>query len=109
MCFSIRLTAIIGYGGLLAIILFVLAAFGIGHVLGGYAPHMREVLAFGTAQRDLSVALVFPLMSLLAHEINPGSSVYDPTVLLMIVLLGIAALIILIFLGKRLAKQGSSI
>jgi len=41
-------------------------------------------------QRGLSVALVFPLLSLLVYEINPGSSVYDPTVLLMIVLLGIA-------------------
>jgi hypothetical protein len=70
---------------------------------------MRAVLAFGTAQRGLSVALVFPLLSLLAYEINPGSSVYDPTVLLMIVLLGIATLIILMILGKRLAKQGSSI
>ena len=107
--FSDKLTAIIGYGGLLAIILFTLAAFGIGYLLGGYKPHMRAVLAFGTAQRGLSVALVFPLLSLLAYEINPGSSVYDPTVLLMIVLLGIATLIILLFVGKRLAKQGSSI
>jgi len=68
---------------------------------------MRAVLAFGTAQRGLSVALVFPLLSLLVYEINPGSSVYDPTVLLMIVLLGIATLIILMVIGKRLAKQGS--
>jgi BASS family bile acid:Na+ symporter len=102
-----QLTAVIGYGGLLAIILFALVAFGIGHLLGGYAPHMRAVLAFGTAQRGLSVALVFPLLSLLAYEINPGSSVYDPTVLLMIVSSGIAGLIILMVLGKRLAKQGS--
>ena len=68
---------------------------------------MRAVLSFGTAQRGLSVALVFPLLSLLAYEINRGSSDYDPTVLLMIVTLGIAGLIILMVLGKRLAKQGS--
>jgi hypothetical protein len=43
----------------------------------------------------------------LAYEINRGSSDYDPTVLLMIVVLGIAGLIILMVLGKRLAKQGS--
>ena len=60
--FHSALTAIIGYGGLLAIILFALAAFGIGYLLGGYAPHMRAVLAFGAAQRGLSVALVFPLL-----------------------------------------------
>jgi BASS family bile acid:Na+ symporter len=105
--FSTQLTEIIGYGGFLAIILFVPAVFGIGYLLGGYAPHMRAVLSFGTAQRGLSVALVFPLLSLLAYEINPGSSVYDPTVLLMIVSLGIAGLIILMVIGKRLAKQGS--
>jgi hypothetical protein len=105
--FFTQLTAIIGYGGLLAIIIFILAAFGIGYLLGGYEAHMRGVLAFGTAQRSLSVALVFPLLSLLAYEINPGSSVYDPTVLLMIVSLGIASLIILMVLGKRMAKQSS--
>ena len=70
---------------------------------------MRGVLAFGTAQRGLSVALVIPLLDLLSHELNPGSSVYDPTVLLMIVLLGIAGLVMLLFLGKKLAKKGSSI
>jgi hypothetical protein len=105
--FFTQQATIIGYGGLLAIILFVVAAFGIGYLLGGYAPHTRAVLAFGTAQRGLSVALVFPLLSLLAYEIHPGSSVYDPTVLLMIVTLGIAGLIILMVLGKRFAKQGS--
>jgi hypothetical protein len=105
--FFTQLTEIIGYGGFLAIVIFVLAAFGIGHLLGGYAPHMRAVLAFGTAQRGLSVALVFPLLSLLAYEINPGSYVYDPTVLLMIVSLGIASLIILMVLGKRMARQSS--
>jgi hypothetical protein len=68
---------------------------------------MRAVLSFGTAQRGLSVALVFPLLSLLLYEINPGTSVYDPTVLLMIVSLGIATLILLMVIGKRMAKQGS--
>jgi len=66
-------------------------------------------LAFGTAQRGLSVALVFPLLSLLAYEMNPSSAVYDPTVLLMIVSLGIATLIMLMIIGKRMAKQSSSL
>jgi hypothetical protein len=100
-----QLTALIGYGGLIAIIIFVLAAFGIGYLFGGNDAGMRGVLAFGTAQRGLAVALVLPVLNLLSHSLNPGSSVYDPTILIMILTLGIAGLIILVFLGKRLAKK----
>jgi BASS family bile acid:Na+ symporter len=103
-----QLTAMIGYGGLIAIIIFILAAFGIGYLLGGYEAGMQGVLGFGTAQRGLSVALVFPLLALLSNYVIPGSSDYDPAILIMILTLGLAGLIILMFLGKRLAKQGSS-
>ena len=100
-----QLTALIGYGGLIAIIIFVLAAFGIGYLFGGNDAGMRGVLAFGTAQRGLAVALVLPVLNLLLHSVNPGSSVYDPTILIMILTLGIAGLIMLVFLGKKLAKK----
>jgi BASS family bile acid:Na+ symporter len=103
-----QMTAIIGYGGLTAIIIFILAAFGLGHLLGGYEAGMRGVLAFGTAQRGLAVALVLPILDLLSRYFIPDSSVYDPTVLIMILTLGIIGLIILMFLGKKLAKRGSS-
>jgi BASS family bile acid:Na+ symporter len=100
-----QLTALIGYGGLIAIIIFVLAAFGIGYLFGGNDAGMREVLAFGTAQRGLAVALVLPVLNFVSHSVNPGSSVYDPTILIMILTLGITGLIMLVFLGKRLAKK----
>jgi len=103
-----QMTAIIGYGGLIAIIIFIFAAFGIGYLLGGYEAGMRGVLAFGTAQRGLAVALVLPILDLLSRYFIPDSSVYDPTVLIMILTLGIAGLIILMLFGKKLAKKGSS-
>jgi predicted Na+-dependent transporter len=99
-----QLTTLIGYGGFIALIIFVLAAFGIGYLFGGSDAGMRRVLAFGTAQRGLAVALVLPVLNFVSHSVNPGSSVYDPTILLMILTLGIAGLIILVFLGKKLAK-----
>jgi BASS family bile acid:Na+ symporter len=103
-----QMAAIIGYGGLIAIIIFILAAFGLGYLLGGYETGMRGVLAFGTAQRGLAVALVLPILALLSHYFIADSSVYDPNVLIMILTLGIIGLIILMLLAKNLAKQGSS-
>jgi BASS family bile acid:Na+ symporter len=105
--FSDKVTGIIGYGGLAAIILFILAAFGIGYLLDGNDAGMRGVLAFGTAQRNLAVALVLPLFTMLSYNFIPGSPMYDPNVLIMILTLGIAGMIILLLLSKKLAKQGS--
>jgi ACR3 family arsenite transporter len=100
-----QLTAIIGAGGFIAMILFILAAFGIGYLCAGNEPGMRGVFAFGTAQRNLAVALVLPFLDLVSHY---GSSAYDPDVLIMILTSGLAGLIILMVLGKRIAGKGSS-
>ena len=103
-----QMTAIIGYGGLIAIIIFILAAFGLGYFFGGYEPGMRGVLAFGTVQRGLAVALVIPFLELISNYTIAGSSGYDPTVLIMILTLGIISLIFQMVLAKKLAKHGSS-
>ncbi len=92
----------------IAIIIFILAAFGLGYFFGGYEPGMRGVLAFGTVQRSLAVALVIPFLELISNYTIGGSSGYDPTVLIMILTLGIISLIFQMFLAKKLAKQGSS-
>lgn len=39
-------------------VLLILVSFGIGFALGGPTPELRNVLAFGTAQRDISAALL---------------------------------------------------
>ena len=103
-----QLTAIIGTAGFIAMIIFILAAFGIGYICAGKEAGMRGVFAFGTAQRNLAVALVFPFLALVSSYAISGSSGYDPTVLIMILTLGLSGLIIQMLLGKRLAVKGSS-
>jgi len=49
---------LIGTGGLIALILFVVGSLVIGLVLGGREPGVRSVMGLGTAQRNVSAALV---------------------------------------------------
>jgi predicted Na+-dependent transporter len=49
---------LIGTGGFIAIVLFLGAALVVGYVGGGSDPSIRSVLGLGTAQRNLSAALV---------------------------------------------------
>ncbi len=50
--------ALIGTGGLLALLLFIVGSFAIGFVSGGRDPGVRSVMGLGTAQRNVSAALV---------------------------------------------------
>jgi predicted Na+-dependent transporter len=49
---------LIGTGGIIAVLLFVVGAFVTGFVLGGNGAGTRSVLGLGTAQRNISAALV---------------------------------------------------
>src|SRR6266566_1327293 len=49
---------LIGTGGILALLLFIIASFAIGFVLGLRDPGIRSVMGLGTAQRNISAALV---------------------------------------------------
>ncbi|MEZ5184714.1 MAG: bile acid:sodium symporter [Candidatus Nanopelagicales bacterium] len=49
---------LVGTGGLLALVLFVTGSLAIGFVAGGREPRIRSVVTLGTAQRNLSAALV---------------------------------------------------
>jgi BASS family bile acid:Na+ symporter len=53
-----RILGIIGTGGILALLVFILGAFAIGFLLGGRDPRERRVMALGTAQRNLAAAIV---------------------------------------------------
>jgi predicted Na+-dependent transporter len=53
-----NLAALVGTRGLLALVLFVAVSLGVGLVAGGRQPRLRSVVALGTAQRNLSAALV---------------------------------------------------
>jgi BASS family bile acid:Na+ symporter len=49
---------LIGSGGMVALVLFVIGSLAIGLVLGGREAGTRSVLGLGTAQRNVSAAIV---------------------------------------------------
>lgn len=53
-----NILGLLGTGGIVALLLFVAGSLAIGVVLGGRDPGTRAVLGLGTAQRNVSAALV---------------------------------------------------
>jgi predicted Na+-dependent transporter len=52
------LIALIGTGGIIALLLFIVGSLVIGLVLGGREPGIRSVMGLGTAQRNVAAALL---------------------------------------------------
>jgi len=92
---------VLGTGGILAGLLFLAAGLGTGWVLGGPARSTREVLALGTAQRNIAAALVVA-----------GQSFSDPNVVVMVVVVAIVGLVVLMttarVIGRGTREQGAS-
>ena len=53
-----NIIALIGTGGLVALLLFIVGSLLIGLLLGGRGPGNRSVMGMGTAQRNVSAVLV---------------------------------------------------
>lgn len=91
--------AVFGSGGIIALLLFLALAFGFGYFLGGRDGSIRSVLGLGTAQRNLSAALV----------IATANFADEPDVIVMVLVLGLVDLIMLMLiageLGRRNRKQ----
>jgi BASS family bile acid:Na+ symporter len=83
-----------GTRGILASILFLLAAFGTGWLLGGPGLETRGVLALGTAQRNIAAALVVG-----------GQNFSDPKVVVMVAVVAIVGLLVLMPLARIVAKR----
>lgn len=73
------MTALVGNGTLLAMVIFVLAGLAVGHVLAGDPPERRSVLALATAFRHPSIAIA------IAHAGYPEQRL-APAAILMYVL-----------------------
>ena len=87
----------IGTGTILAILLFLIAAFLIGYFLGGSQPGIRSVLGLGTAQRNLAA-------SMLVAAVN----FEDSTVLLFILVAGLIGLVLLMVIGGELGRRNAA-
>ncbi|MFN2197354.1 MAG: bile acid:sodium symporter family protein [Anaerolineales bacterium] len=53
-----NILSLVGTGGLLALLLFIVGSLVLGFVLGGSNPGMRSVMGLGTGQRNVSAAIV---------------------------------------------------
>ncbi len=92
--YSSDLVNVIGTTAIMAAVVFLLISFLIGYFLGGSTGSIRRVLALGTAQRNLSAALAISALNFT-----------NPDVMVMIMVVGIAGLILLMFIGGELGKR----
>ena len=85
----------IGTGGILAALIFLVGALAIGLLLGRGDASMRSVMGLGTAQRNLSAAMLVAAMNFSD----------DPNVLVMVMLVAILGLILLMVVGGEMGKR----
>lgn len=82
-------------GGILSLLLFLALAFIIGYMLGGKDDAIRSVLALGTAQRNLSAALVIATANFVAQA----------DVIAMVLVLGLVDLSSLLIVANLLRRR----
>jgi BASS family bile acid:Na+ symporter len=89
------IVGVIGTGAIIAILVFLVVALILGYFLGGAESGTRAVLGLGTAQRNLSAALV----------VAAQNFADDPNVLTMILVAGLVGLVLLMVVGGELGKR----
>lgn len=88
------LGGIITSGALLAALVFIVVAFGVGYVAGWGKDHLEDVGALGTAQRNTAAALIVA-----TQDVN------DPNVLVTVTLASTVGLVLLIGLARVLRRD----
>jgi BASS family bile acid:Na+ symporter len=89
-----NILSLIGTGGILALLLFIIASFAIGFVLGLRDPGIRSVMGLGTAQRNISAALVVG-----------AQNFTDPNVLTTLLVGAILLLLLLLPTARQLGSR----
>jgi len=96
------IVGLVGTGGFIALALFFLISLVIGYFAGGSDPKMRSVMGLGTAQRNVSAAMV----------VGAQNFTDSPDVISTIIVGALVGLVILLpiagELGKRVTDSGSS-
>ncbi len=96
-----NILSLIGTGGILALLIFIVGSLVIGMLLGGGDPAVRSVIGLGTAQRNISAAIVVAAQNF--TEGNTLTFILVASILLLLVLLPTAKR-----LGSRIqAPEGS--
>lgn len=91
-----NILGLLGSGGILALILFILGSLLIGYFLGGRDPGTRSVMGLGTAQRNVSAAIV------VAAQNFPGSNT-----LVFVLVAAIVMLLILLPAARRMGMRAA--
>jgi BASS family bile acid:Na+ symporter len=89
------IVSLIGTGGIFAIVIFILISLVLGYAVGGSDPGTRSVMGLGTAQRNLSAALVVAAQ-------NFSDS---PNVVVTVIVAGLVGLAMLLPIGAELGKR----
>jgi predicted Na+-dependent transporter len=89
------LLGVVGGGAIIALLLFLALAFVFGYLLGGRDGNIRSVLGLGTAQRNLSAALV----------VATANFAQDPDVILMVLVLGLVDLVTLLITANLFGRR----
>ena len=91
-----KVIQVFGTRGILAGLLFIAFGFCVGWLLGGPGNDTKNVLALGTAQRNIAAALVVA-----------SQSFGDPKVVVMVIVVAIVGLVTIMPLARALGRRGS--
>jgi BASS family bile acid:Na+ symporter len=96
------IVGLLGTGGFIALIIFYVIALVMGYFVGGSDPGIRSVMGLGTAQRNVSAAMV----------VGAQNFADKPSVISTIIVGALVGLVILLpvagELGKRMGGDGGS-
>jgi ACR3 family arsenite transporter len=92
------IVSLIGTGGIVAIVIFLAISFVLGYFAGGSDPGTRSVMGLGTAQRNLSAALV----------VGAQNFSDSPNVLVTVIVAGLVGLVLLLPLAAELGKRAAA-
>ncbi|NTU85708.1 MAG: bile acid:sodium symporter family protein [Chloroflexales bacterium] len=92
-----NIVGLLGTRGILALLLFIVGSLGVGLALGGREPRDRSVMGLGTAQRNISAAIVVA-----------AQNFTDPQVLVTLLVGAILLLLVLMGAARQLAKRSQT-
>ena len=93
-----NIVSLFGTGAVIAIMVFMLVSLAMGYVAGGSDAATRSVMGLGTAQRNLSAALV----------VGATNFTDSPNVLITVVAAGLIGLVLLLPIGAELGRRNGS-
>ena len=91
------IVSLIGTGGLVAILIFLLLSLAVGYFAGGSDPATRSVMGLGTAQRNVSAAMV----------VGAQNFSDSPNVLVTVIVGALIGLVVLMPIGAELGKRAA--